>query len=366
MVQIKNDVDRLYVPRNKGGRGLISVWDAFKANIIRISHVIESSDSEIMRMCTKMDHAKLFSNSKRAKKYEAEVVLEYPKEFVNKTVLDQAKIKAALFKKELHEVRAEAWQTKPQHGVYLRQLKETGADVKESLGWLNKCYMDPFSESFICAAQELALFTKCHERYILKTHNDSTCRICKKPGNDESIYHILSGCDALAKREYFTRHNAVCKYLHYTISKHYGLPAGQNWFMHEPKEATVNEQVDLIYDQVLTTDMAVGANRPDILVKDKAAKKIYIIDVACPCDLNIYKSENTKVAKYIGLKGQLQKMSGYDCTIVPVVIGGLGAVTRNLKNHLSTIPGYPNITMCQKIALLGSKQILADVLSRSR
>ena len=150
------------------------------------------------------------------------------------------------------------------------------------------------------------------------------------------------------------------------VSKHYGLPTGQNWFMHEPKEAIIHKSVDLIYDQVLTTDMAVGANRPDLLIKDHVAKKVYIIDVACPCDLNIYKMENTKVAKYIGLKGQLQKMSGYDCTIIPVIIGGLGAVTRNLKNFLSTIPGCPNITMCQKIALLGSKQILIDVLSRSR
>ena len=122
----------------------------------------------------------------------------------------------------------------------------------------------------------------------------------------------------------------------------------------------------MIYDQILTTDLATGANRPDLLIKDKVAKKIFIIDIACPCDLNIYKMESTKVAKYIGLKGQLQKMTGYDCTIVPVIIGGLGAVTHNLKNHLSTIPGCPYITMCQKIALLGSKQILSDVLSRSR
>ena len=84
------------------------------------------------------------------------------------------------------------------------------------------------------------------------------------------------------------------------------------------------------------------------------AKKAYIIDVTCQCDINIYKAEATKVAKYMGLKGQLQKMWGFDC------------VTRILKDYLAMIPGHPNITMCQKVTLLGSKKILVDVLSRGR
>ena len=75
--------------------------------------------------------------------------------------------------------------------------------------------------------------------------------------------------------------------------------------------------------------------------------------------------EATKVAKYIGLKGQLQRLHGFDCMIIPVIIDGFGAVTYNLKDHLANIPGCPNITMCQKITLLGLKQILKDVQSRS-
>ena len=80
----------------------------------------------------------------------------------------------------------------------------------------------------------------------------------------------------------------------------------------------------------------------------------------------IYKVEATKVAKYIGLKGQLQKMWGFDCVIIPIIIGGLGAVTYNLKDYLAMIPGNPSMTICQKATLLGSKNILMDVLSRGR
>ena len=245
-----------------------------------------------------------------------------------------------------------------------RLCGEIGADMKGTFGWLKSCALDPFSEAYICAAQEMGIFTKFHEKNILHNSNDAACRICKK--TDETIFHILSGCDSLAKREYFVRHNAVCKYLHFVISQTYNLQCGKNWYMHEPKEVISTKDVDILYDRVIKTDIEVGANRPDIVVKDLNSKKAYIIDVACPCDLNIHKTEGTKVAKYIGLKGQLQKMWGFDCIIIPVVIGGLGGVTGNLKDNLALIPGHPRLAICQKIALLGSKKILLDALSRSR
>ena len=124
--------------------------------------------------------------------------------------------------------------------------------------------------------------------------------------------------------------------------------------------------VDILYDQVVHTDLEVGANRPDLVIKDKHAKKTYLVDVSCPCDLNIHKTEATKIAKYRGLRGQLQKMWGFECITLPVVIGGLGSITSSLKDYLTLLPGCAKSTMCQKIALLGSKKILMDVLSRKR
>ena len=187
-----------------------------------------------------------------------------------------------------------------------------------------------------------------------------------KQDSEETIYHLLAGCDSLAKREYFTRHNAICKYLHFVACQAYNLPCGKNWYAHEPKEVIVSKNVDILYDQVLHTDQEVGANRPDIVIKDKSAKKVFIIDVSCPCDTNIYKMEAKKISKYIGLRGQLQKMWGYNCITIPVIVGGLGAVSTNLKDHLVLIPGIPKMAICQKIAVLGSKKILIDVLSRRR
>ena len=366
VMHIKNDVDRLYGPREGGGRGLISVWDSFKSDIVRISHVIEHSPCEILTACYKLDREKALSNTKRARKYECETQIEYPNGFLEKPILHQAKVKSSLIRKKLSEKRINEWQEKPQHGAYARQLTQIDAAVKESFGWMNKCFLDPFSEAYIMAAQEMALFTKYHEKNILHVSSDATCRVCKKDGCEETIYHILAGCDSLAKREYFTRHNAICKYLHFEISKAFNLPCGKNWYLHEPKEVIVDSRVEILYDQVLQTDLEVGANRPDLVIKDKYAKKTYVVDVSCPCDLNIHKAEATKIAKYRGLRGQLQKMWGFECITLPVVVGGLGSITSCLKNYLAILPGCPSAIMCQKISALGSKKILMDVLSRKR
>ena len=66
---------------------------------------------------------------------------------------------------------------------------------------------------------------------------------------------------------------AVCKYVHYAILNHYAIPCGINWFVHTPREVIITSNVEIVYDQVLTTDREVGANRPDILVRDKIEKK---------------------------------------------------------------------------------------------
>ena len=76
VMHIKNDVDRLYELREGGGRGLISVWDSFKSDIVQISHVIEHSPCEILTACYKLDREKALSNTKRARKYECETPIE--------------------------------------------------------------------------------------------------------------------------------------------------------------------------------------------------------------------------------------------------------------------------------------------------
>ena len=68
--------------------------------------------------------------------------------------------------------------------------------------------------------------------------------------------------------------------------------------------------------------------------------------------------------KYVGLKVEMERMWDTSVRIIPVVVGALGSVTRNLKRNLQEVPGTPLVHMCQKICLMGSEKIARSVLSR--
>ena len=269
---------------------------------------------------------------------------------------------AQKFKEAVQKKRCETFLGKSQHGVFFKQMKSNELDTKTSLSWLEKCHLSPQSESYICGAQELSIFTRWHEKHLLKTNDSDMCRVCGK--QTETTSHILSGCDTLAKKEYLERHNNVANYIHYETCKKYNIQTETKWHLHRPKEVYMDSRVELLWDMTLTTDRDVGSNRPDIVIRDKKERKVFIIDVSCPSDSNVKSKENEKITKYSGLRVELAKMWNSECIVIPVVIGGLGTISYNFANYLKMIPADLSIAMCLKITLLGSEKIMRSVLSR--
>ena len=107
-----------------------------------------------------------------------------------------------------------------------------------------------------------------------------------------------------------------------------------------------------------------GANRPDIVTGDKQEKKTYVIDISCPSDVNVDAKENEKLSKYNALRVELGKMWDCECDAIPVVVGGLGAISYNFDTYLKRIPAQLSKEKCLKITLLGSEKIMRSVLAR--
>ena len=55
-------------------------------------------------------------------------------------------------------------------------------------------------------------------------------------------------------------------------------------------------------------------------------------------------------------------MWNLQCTIIPVVIGATGVVTRSLGKNLEAVPGKHSIDSLQKTAILGTSHIIRKVL----
>jgi hypothetical protein len=50
------------------------------------------------------------------------------------------------------------------------------------------------------------------------------------------------------------------------------------------------------------------------------------------------------------------------CTVIPVIIGATGIVTRSLRKHLEAVPGKRSVDSVQKTAVLGTAHIMRKVL----
>jgi len=119
----------------------------------------------------------------------------------------------------------------------------------------------------------------------------------------------------------------------------------------------------VFWNQAVHTDREVTANRPDIIIKNKKKEKTCtLIDVATPADKNVVQKEAENKLKYKTLFIEVQRMWNPKCTIVPVIIGTTGIVTRNLRNNLEAVPGKHSIDSLQKTAILGTSHILRKVL----
>ena len=128
-----------------------------------------------------------------------------------------------------------------------------------------------------------------------------------------------------------------------------------------PKPVCEEGDVTVLWNQAVHTDREVTANRPDIIIKNKKEKTCTLTDGAIPADRNVQKEAERKL-KYKSLCIEIQRMWNLKCTIVPVIIGATGIVTRSLKKNFETVPGKHSIDSLQKTAILGTSHIIRKVL----
>ena len=91
---------------------------------------------------------------------------------------------------------------------------------------------------------------------------------------------------------------------------------------------------------------------------DKQTKEGLIIDEAVPKDTHIADKEREKIEKYQHLRLEIQRMWNIKASVVPVVVGALGATSNNLEKHIEEISGKNKILQLAKRAILGSAHIV--------
>ena len=352
------DVDRLYVSRKLGGRGLRQIESTYKSSIINAKYYLQEKKNEdpflkavyAVNLALDKDHI-----AKEANKFEAELGENFEVAPINS--------RKQKIKKKISESIRTKWKGKIMHGQYPLMLENDSIESNLSTIWLSKGVLKAETESLIVAAQDQALNTRYRERKIHKKHVNSKCRICHQ--FEETIEHITSGCPILAQKDYIERHDRVCTQLHYSLCKEYGIEVdADKWYEHKPKNTatTRDGETTILWNFPIRTDRTVEANRPDIILRRKG-QTCLLIDVSIPADRNITKKEAEKKLKYKDLEIEISRMWKTKTRVIPFVIGATGAVSKDWTKLKNEIPGKHSLVLAQKSAVLGTARILRKVLS---
>ena len=296
------DVDRLYVPRRIGGRGLVSahyVVEHEKRNLF--SYVHNSND--------------LYMNLVVATLPEYD---ESADEFKHRVVND-------------HCI---AWREKPLHGQFLRQTSDLTCP-KTQWCWLKSGKFTKELEGLIFAAQEQALSTNAIRSSIYMLPSSPTCRLCGV--SDETVDHLTSCCSFLVQREYKKRHDKVASMLHWHLMRMNGFIVSDVWWKHLPEAVCENDHCKLLWDFTLVTDLLLPHNRPDITYVLKNTQEVFLIDIAVPGDSRMAQKSVEKREKYVDLKIQIGKCWKKNTFVIPIIVGALGSTPKDLASNLTRL-----------------------------
>lgn len=123
-----------------------------------------------------------------------------------------------------------------------------------------------------------------------------------------------------------------------------------------------NDKCKILWDFTIQTDHIIQARRPDIVVIDKQARTCQLIDVACPADRKVIEKEEEKIEKYRDLAREVAKLWNVKVKIIPVVIGALGTIPKDLEDRIKEIGISIKTAQIQMSVLLGTARMLRKVL----
>ena len=212
----------------------------------------------------------------------------------------------------------------------------------------------------MAAAQNQCIRKNLVQANIDKSQGNSLCRACRKV--DESTYHIVSGCSKLAQKECKRRHDNLGKIVHWKLARKRNFEAGDKWYEHELESVLENEDYKILWDFSIQTDHVIEARRPDLVVVDKKERSYKIIDFAVHGDSRIEEKEKDKIEKNEDLGRDLQKIWNVKVKIIPLVLGSIGAISKQFGNRLKQIGITVATAQVQKTVLLGMARILRKVL----
>ena len=168
LFHIKGDVDRLYVSRRMGGRGLLSGTETISSEERNLSAYAASSSERLLQQVPCYIHL-------------------------------QSGVSGAEYKRQVQSEHYDAFVDKQLHGQYFREIHGQ-VDNKYQWAWLAHRGFTPDTEGLIMALQEQAVSTNLIKCSIYRLPVSPSYRLWHS--YDESVDHLLSSCTFLVHIQY--------------------------------------------------------------------------------------------------------------------------------------------------------------------
>jgi len=323
-----SDIDRLYVHRTLGGRGLLSVFDTIRKECNSLGYHLSKSTEPLLQQVISQGW---FSS-------------EEPQ----------------LFRAHINDSYLSAFLEKALHGQFYYEVLPQ-ADSKWQWHWLKHAKFTRETEGLIFTAQEQALTTNVMRAKIFHLDHSPLCCLCNSA--DEMVDHLVSSCSYIAQTDYKRQHviDQVARYIHWKLAEQFGFEVVDQWWKHSPQQVMVNTSCTLMWDFSITVDSPTPHNRPDITLVDKQHDMVKLIDVAIPGDSRIQQKVVEKKEKYTDIRIKVQRVWKTPVTVVPIFIG---SNSKELEANLQDL-GVQKwlIPTLQKSVLLNTCYILRHYLT---
>lgn len=368
----RSSVPRIYLQRQHGGRGLLSMEGLHNRVVLETACTIMKSTDPLLKFVRDHERAGvgafLFSAAQRA---ADELGLRFrdtrgrqsvdPLSVTELTPLQRkARIKASQI-----SILTQEHVDKPMHGLFYRTIEEKGLSAKLTFAFLRSARLKSETEGFIISCQDGVHNTLLYRSRVMGMNiPDVSCRACHRA--PESLMHLLSACPVYATSAYIHRHNAALRVLYYHLRHKYGIDNTpvMPYAPGDIESVVENDNCRIYWNFSFSTIRQIQANKPDIVLLDKLTKSIYVIEFSAPAEINLILKEEEKRTKYIPLVYELKQLfPGHSVQTVVLIIGALGGIRATLLANIKIIPHCTRSAdflagQMQKAIILGSLRLL--------
>ena len=140
------------------------------------------------------------------------------------------------------------------------------------------------------------------------------CTVCNS-NSKQTLHHILSNCSsALEQGRYTWRHDSVLRTIFDFIRSE--VKGGYDVFVDLSGHGAGN-------GGTIPPDVLVTTQRPDLFIVNRDLKKVILLELTVPWDMNIDSSHGIKSRKYASLIGDLERHFSVEAYCFEVSVRGL-------------------------------------------